>query len=97
MTISDRDKIKEHYGEVLFEICVELGRKRVKVGDMLRWENGSILKLNKTSGEPADFMVNGKPIACGEVMVLDERFAIRITEILSKELLVEKYKDGLYD
>jgi flagellar motor switch protein FliN/FliY len=93
----DREEIKETYGEVLFDIHVELGRKKVTIGEMLRWESGTIIKLNKTSGEPVDFLVNGKPLAYGEVMVLDERFALRITEILTKENLVEKYKDGLYE
>ncbi len=93
----DREEIKDMYGEVLFNICVELGRKKVTIGEMLRWENGTIIRLNKTSGEPVDFLVSGKPLAYGEVMVLDERFALRITEILTKEMLVEKYKDGLYD
>ena len=92
----DREEIKETYGEVLFEIFVELGRKKVTIGEMLRWESGTIIKLNKTSGEPVDFLVSGKPLAYGEVMVLDERFALRITEILTKEMLVEKFKDGLY-
>jgi flagellar motor switch protein FliN/FliY len=92
----DREEIKETYGEVLFEIFVELGRKKVTIGEMLRWESGTIIKLNKTSGEPVDFLVSGKPLAYGEVMVLDERFALRITEILTKEMLVEKFKDGMY-
>ncbi len=52
--------------------------------------------MNKTSGEPVDFLVNEKPLAYGEVMVLDEKFGIRISEILTKEQLVEKFKDGLY-
>ncbi|MCD8492051.1 MAG: FliM/FliN family flagellar motor C-terminal domain-containing protein [Geovibrio sp.] len=63
---------------------------------MLNWEKGTILKFNKTSGEPVDFLVNNKPLALGEVMVLDDRFAIRITEILDKEKLTEMYKDGIY-
>jgi flagellar motor switch protein FliN/FliY len=92
----DREEIKETYGEVLFDVFVELGRKKVTIGEMLRWESGTIIKLNKTSGEPVDFLVSGKPLAYGEVMVLDERFALRITEILTKEMLVEKFKDGMY-
>ena len=92
----DREEIKDMYGNVLFSICVELGRKKVTIAEMLRWENGTIIRLNKTSGEPVDFLVRGKPLAYGEVMVLDERFALRITEIITKEMLVEKYKDGLY-
>ena len=93
----DREEIKDIYGNVLFQICVELGRKKVTISEMLRWESGTIIRLNKTSGEPVDFLVRGKPLAYGEVMVLDERFALRITEIITKEMLVEKYKDGLYD
>lgn len=91
-----REEIKEMFGEVLFDIDVELGRKKVTVGEMLRWEKGTIIKIDKTSGEPVDFLVNGKPLAYGEVMVLDEKFAIRVSEILTKEQLVDKFKEGLY-
>lgn len=91
-----REEIKEIFGEVLFDVSVELGRKKVTIGEMLHWENGTIIRISKTSGEPVDFLVNGKPIAYGEVMVLDEKFAIRVSEILTKEQLVEKFKDGLY-
>lgn len=93
----DLSEIKAVYGEVLFDVTVELGRRFISIADMLTWEKGTIIKFNKTSGEPVDFLVNRKPIAQGEVMVLDERFALRITEVLSKEALVEKYKDGLYE
>ena len=91
-----REEIKEIFGEVLFNVSVELRRKKVTIGEMLRWESGTIIRMNKTSGEPVDFLVNEKPLAYGEVMVLDEKFGIRISEILTKEQLVEKFKDGLY-
>ena len=91
-----REEIKEIFGEVLFNVSVGLGRKKVTIGEMLRWESGTIIRMNKTSGEPVDFLVNEKPLAYGEVMVLDEKFGIRISEILTKEQLVEKFKDGLY-
>ncbi|MDE7315097.1 MAG: FliM/FliN family flagellar motor switch protein [Mucispirillum sp.] len=91
-----REEIKEIFGEVLFNVSVELGRKKATIGEMLRWESGTIIRMNKTSGEPVDFLVNEKPLAYGEVMVLDEKFGIRISEILTKEQLVEKFKDGLY-
>jgi len=87
---------KNEFGEVLFDIDVELGRKQVKVRELLNWEKGTILKFTKTSGEPVDFLVNGKPLALGEIMVLDERFSVRITEILEKEDLTEMYKNGMY-
>ncbi len=91
-----REEIKETFGEVLFRITVELGRKKATIKDMLNWESGTIIRFNKTSGEPVDFLVNGKPLAYGEVMVLDEKFAIRISEIITKEQLTEKFKEGLY-
>ena len=91
-----REEIKEIFGEVLFNVSVQLGRNKVTIGEILRWESGTIIRMNKTSGEPVDFLVNEKPLAYGEVMVLDEKFGIRISEILTKEQLVEKFKDGLY-
>jgi len=89
-------EIKDKFGEVLFTVRVELGRKKVTIKEMLGWENGTILRFQKTSGEPVDFLINGKPMAYGEVMVLDDRFAVRLTDILSKEQLIEMYKNGLY-
>jgi len=94
--MGETELAKNEFGEILFNIDVELGRKLVKVRELLGWENGTILKFMKTSGEPVDFLVNGKPLALGEVMVLDERFAVRITEILEKEDLTEMYKNGMY-
>ena len=72
-----REEIKEIFGEVLFNVSVELGRKKVTIGEMLRWESGTIIRMNKTSGEPVDFLVNEKPLAYGEVMVLDEKDPLR--------------------
>jgi len=94
--MNDVEMAKNEFGEVLFSIDVELGRKLVKVRELLNWEKGTILKFTKTSGEPVDFLVNGKPLALGEIMVLDEKFSIRITEILDKEDLTEMYKNGMY-
>lgn len=94
--MGETEVAKNEFGEILFNIDVELGRKLVKVRELLGWEIGTILKFMKTSGEPVDFLVNGKPLALGEVMVLDERFAVRITEILEKEDLTEMYKNGMY-
>lgn len=87
---------KNEFGEVLLDVRVELGRKLVKVRDLLGWEKGTILKFTKTSGEPVDFLVNGRPLAQGEIMVLDDNFSMRITEILDKEKLTEMYKNGMY-
>ncbi|MBZ4642831.1 MAG: flagellar motor switch protein FliN [Deferribacteres bacterium] len=95
--MEDIEKVINRFGNVLLNVDVELGRKLVNIGEMLSWENGTIIKLSKTSGESVDFLVNKKPVAVGEVMVIDERFAIRITDILDKAILYELSKDGLYD
>lgn len=93
----DKDNILKHFSDVLMDVHVELGRKLVTLGDMLSWEKGTIIKLNKTSGESVDMLVNGKPLALGEIMVLDEKFAFRVNEIRSKAILMEMKKDNLYD
>jgi flagellar motor switch protein FliN/FliY len=95
--MKDVENVLKLYGEVLLNVDVELGRKMVSVGEMLSWESGTIIKLSKTSGESVDFLVNKKPIAVGEIMVIDERFAIRITDILNKAIIAELSKDGLYE
>lgn len=95
--MKDVEKVLKLYGEVLLNVDVELGRKMVSIGEMLGWESGTIIKLSKTSGESVDFLVNQKPIAVGEVMVIDDRFAIRITDILTKAIIAELSKDGLYE
>lgn len=66
-------------------VTVELGKTERTVRDLLNMNVGSILELNKLAGDPMDIMVNGKVLARGEVVVIDEEFGIRITEILSPE------------
>lgn len=65
------------------EIVVELGRTKMLINDLLQIGQGSVIELNKAVGEPLDILVNGKLIARGEVVVVKERFGVRITEILS--------------
>jgi len=71
--------------DVPLEITVELGRANRRVRDVLNLGPGSIVELSKLAGEPVDLLVNGKPIAKGEVVVIDENFAVRIIEILARE------------
>ncbi|MFL6145741.1 MAG: flagellar motor switch protein FliN [Labedaea sp.] len=65
------------------EITVELGRTSMTVRDLLSLSNGSVIELDRTAGSPADVLVNRQLIARGEVVVIDEYFGIRITEILA--------------
>lgn len=71
--------------DVPLDITVELGRASRRVRDVLGLSPGSIVELSKLAGEPVDLLVNGRPIAKGEVVVIDENFAVRIIEILSRE------------
>lgn len=69
--------------DIPLEVTVELGRTKMLVKDVLEIAEGSIIELNKLAGEPVDFYVNGKLVSKGEVVVIDENFGIRITEIVS--------------
>ncbi len=69
--------------DVPLEITVELGRTRKSIKDVLELTNGSIIELERLAGEPVDIMVNGKYLAKGEVVVIDENFGVRITDIAS--------------
>ncbi|HEY3266006.1 MAG TPA: flagellar motor switch protein FliN [Armatimonadota bacterium] len=69
--------------DVQLEATVELGRSKVLIRDVLALGPGSVVELDKLAGEPADLLINGRPLARGEVVVIDENFGIRITEILS--------------
>ncbi len=64
------------------EVSVELGRANMTVGETLELHPGSVVTLNRMAGEPMDMLVNGTPIARGEIVVVDEQFGLRVTEVL---------------
>lgn len=68
--------------DVPLQVTVELGRTRKLIKDILAFGPGSIIELDKLAGEPVDILVNGKAIAKGEVVVIDESFGVRITDII---------------
>ncbi len=68
--------------DVPLEVTVELGRTNKSIHDILDFAPGTIIELNKLAGEPVDVLVNGKFVAKGEVVVIEESFGIRVTEIL---------------
>ena len=68
--------------DVPLQIAVELGRTTKKIREILEFGQGSIIELDKLAGEPVDILVNGKIIAKGEVVVIDESFGVRITDII---------------
>ena len=75
----------ERLHDVPVELAVEIGRTQMTIREALALGPGSIVTLNRLSGEPVDLLVNGKPIARGEVVVIDEEFGLRVTEVLEAE------------
>ncbi len=63
-------------------MTVELGRKTKSIHEILDFAPGTIIELNRIAGEPIDILVNGKYVAKGEVVVIEESFGVRITEIV---------------
>ena len=68
--------------DVPVDLTVEIGRTRLTVGEALELRQGSIVSLDRMAGEPVDLLVNGTTIARGEVVVIDEQFGLRITDVL---------------
>lgn len=82
--------------DVLFDIplqvTVELGRTSRSVKEILELGAGSIIELDKLAGEPVDILINNRPIAKGEVVVIDENFGVRVTNILNKRNRLERLR-----
>ena len=69
--------------DIPLEVTVEIGRAKMLINDLLQIGQGSIIELNRLAGEPLDIYVNQKLIARGEVVIVGEKFGIRITDIVS--------------
>jgi flagellar motor switch protein FliN/FliY len=68
--------------DVTLQVRIELGRTKMLVEDVLRLNADSVVELDKAAGDPVDIFVNGRKIARGEVLVLNENFCVRVSEIL---------------
>ena len=75
--------------DVPLEVTVELGRTKMLINDMLKLGQGSVIELSKLSGESLEILANQKPIARGEVVVVNEKYGIRLTEVISPMERVE--------
>lgn len=75
--------------DVNLKISVELGRAQLKFRDVLNLSTGSVVELGRQTSEPVDILVNGALLASGEVVVVDDHFAVRITKLLNR---VERLK-----
>jgi len=69
--------------DIPLEISVELGRARILISELLQLGQGSVVELSKLAGEPLEILVNQKLVARGEVVVVNEKFGVRLTDIIS--------------
>lgn len=69
--------------DIPLELSVELGRSKMLVNDLLQLGQGSIVELNKLAGEPLEIFINRKLVARGEVVVVNEKFGVRLTDIIT--------------
>jgi flagellar motor switch protein FliN/FliY len=78
--------------DIPLRVSVELGRTKILVRDLLQLGQGSVVELTKFAGEPLELLVNDKLIARGEVVVVNEKFGLRLTEIISPVERIEQLK-----
>jgi len=78
--------------DISLDLSIELGRAILDVKDILSLRKGSVVELNKLAGDPVDIYVNNKFIARGEVVVIDDNFGVRVTDILSPAELLNNLK-----
>jgi len=78
--------------DIPLQVTVELGRTKQSVKDILELASGSIIELDKLAGEPVDILVNSRLIAKGEVVVIDENFGVRVTDIVSQSDRLQKLR-----
>jgi flagellar motor switch protein FliN/FliY len=71
----------EHLLDVPVRITVEVGHTRLTLGELVRLSPGSLLELDRAAHEPADVLVNGKVVARGEIVTIDEAYGIRVTQV----------------
>jgi flagellar motor switch protein FliN/FliY len=75
--------------DVEVEITLEIGRRRLRIADVLKLSTGQTLELSKAAGEPLDIFVNGRLLGRGEAVVMGDRYGVRITEIVAPNVRSE--------
>ncbi|HLK35899.1 MAG TPA: flagellar motor switch protein FliN [Polyangiaceae bacterium] len=80
--------------DVPVEVTVEIGRRSMKIADLLRIGPGSVLELDKAAGEPLDIYVNNRRIARGEAVVVGDRYGVRLTEVVAFDEAPAKLAGG---
>lgn len=78
--------------DVPVTLAMEVGRTRISIRNLLQLNQGSVVELDRSAGEPLDVFVNGTLVAHGEVVVINERFGIRLTDVISPAERVRKLR-----
>lgn len=78
--------------DIPLQLSVELGRTRILINDLLQLGKGSVIELNRVVGDPVEILINEKPVARGEVVVVNEKFGVRLTDILTPTERVEQLR-----
>lgn len=89
---SDMARDIEFLLDIPLEVTVEIGRTKMIIRDLLQLGQGSVIELEKLAGEPMEVFVNNRLIARGEVVVINEKFGIRITDIISPTDRIKQLK-----
>lgn len=76
--------------DIPLQVSVEVGRSKILVHDLLQLQEGSLIELDKLAGEPLDLFVNARLIARGEAVVINEKFGLRLTEVVSAAERIEQ-------
>lgn len=87
-----KDRNLELIMDIPLRVTVELGRTKMVVRDLLSLGQGSVVELSKLAGEPMEILVNDKLVAKGEAVVVNEKFGVRLTDIISPKERVEQLK-----
>lgn len=94
---SDKNPIPEDFDRILdipVHMTVELGRTRITIRNLLQLAHGSVVELDGLAGEPLNVLVNGTLIAQGEVVVVNDKFGIRLTDIITPSERMKKLNNG---
>jgi flagellar motor switch protein FliN/FliY len=91
-SVPDKDIKLDVVLDIPVNISMEIGRTKISIRNLLQLNQGSVVELDRLAGEPMDVLVNGTLIARGEVVVVNEKFGIRLTDIISPAERVKKLK-----
>ncbi|TKB58239.1 flagellar motor switch protein FliN [Ferrimonas aestuarii] len=91
LTEDERQKL-DSILDIPVTISMEVGRSNISIRNLLQLNQGSVVELDRVAGEPLDVMVNGTLIAHGEVVVVNEKFGIRLTDVISQTERIKKLK-----